>query len=314
MASNEIPDSYNDLVSLAEDAADGAQTHGVAIGLSQNTEAKIRTDLITLIGDPTAVPPVPGKQGIFTAAKSAKPAKTLLKNQAERNARAFATTAVNILKPHLGTQWNSQWQAAGFVSGSLAIPDNPLPLLGQLRDYFTAHPAQENAPLNITAALAQAQITALSNARSAANDSNTAMGIAKAERDSAQRALYKRMSGLLAELSQLLTPDDPLWYAFGFDRPADGQQPGPIDDLVLTPGSAGMVYADWEDARRAARYRVFKQISGTDPAPVQVANAVIESEYTLTALPSGATVQITIVAVNDAGEGVLPATATMVVP
>jgi hypothetical protein len=314
MASNRVPTTYNALVSLAEDAADGAQSHGADVGLSQNTEAKIRADLANLVGDPNAVPPIPSKQAAYVAAKSDKTAKTALKNIAERNARTFASTAVGILKPHLGTQWNSVWQAAGFVSGSLAIPSNPLPLLGQLRDYFAANPAHENAPLNITAAQAQAQITALSDARSASNASNAAMGLAKANRDAAQKTLYKRLSGLLAELSQLLPADDARWYAFGFDRPADGQQPGPIDNLVLTPGSAGMVYADWDDARRAERYRVYKNVIGTDVAPVQVDNSVLESEYTFTGLPSGATVEVSIIAVNSAGEGVAPAHAKIVVP
>ena len=34
MASNTIPTAYDPLVQLLEDAADGAHTHGAAIGLS----------------------------------------------------------------------------------------------------------------------------------------------------------------------------------------------------------------------------------------------------------------------------------------
>ena len=41
MATNEIPATYTPLVALAEDAADGAKTHGAAIGLKQNTETAI---------------------------------------------------------------------------------------------------------------------------------------------------------------------------------------------------------------------------------------------------------------------------------
>lgn len=46
--SNQIPKAYEPLVQLLEDAADGAHANGAAIGLKQNTEADIRTDLLAL--------------------------------------------------------------------------------------------------------------------------------------------------------------------------------------------------------------------------------------------------------------------------
>ena len=45
MAANRLPDSIGDLLSLAEDAADGAALHGTAIGIKQNDEATIRAVL-----------------------------------------------------------------------------------------------------------------------------------------------------------------------------------------------------------------------------------------------------------------------------
>jgi hypothetical protein len=263
--------------------------------------------LVALTGDPEATPPIPGAQPVYNAAKSAKTAASSAQRTAESNARAFAGKSVNVLKNFLGTQWNSAWQAAGFQGGSLAIPTDPLPLLGELRAYFTAHPTHEVSPvLGVTAAACLAQSTALSNARSAVNDATVTLGQAKQARDAAQQKLSKRMSGLLAELGQLLEDEDPLWYAFGFDRPADGQQPGPVQELVLTAGGPGIVLANWDDARRAERYRVLKQVVGTDPQPVLVTGTLYENELTLQGLPSGQTVKITVLAVNAAGDG--PAT------
>ena len=318
MASQRIPRSYDPLVSLAEDAADGARAHGTEIHLAQNTAATIETDLENLIGHPGTPgdpldPPHPGAQAAYAAAKSAKTAASSALRVIESNARAYCSTAIDILRPQLGRNWNSAWQAAGFVSGSLAIPDDVLPLLGQLRAYFTAHPAQENTPLGITAAGCESQRNAIGTARAASNDSNSAMGQAKQARDEALHTLSRRLSGLLAELGQLLGDDDARWYSFGFDRPADGEQPGPIQNLVLTPGSPGMVFADWDDARRADRYRVFKQ-APNDPYPVEVASTITESEYVLTFLPVGALVKITIVPVNQAGNGPESAPATITVP
>jgi len=303
MASNSIPQGYDALVSLAEDAADGAHQHGVAIALAQNTEAKIRIDLSILTGDAAAVPPVPGVQSSYNAAKAAKTTASSHLRTAESNARAFTAKATDVLKQFLGRQWNSTWTEAGFRSGSLAIPDDPLPLLSEFRAYFTAHPTQEVSALGATAAACAAQATALSDARSAVNDATVALGQAKQTRDAAQRALFERLSGLRAELSQLLEDDDPRWYAFGFDRPADGQQPGPVQHLVLTAGGPGIVLAHWDDARRADRYRVLKQVVGLDATPVVVTGVLHENELTLQGLPSGHEVKITVAGVNTAGEG-----------
>lgn len=76
MASNEIPDSPEPLISLATDAADGAATEGAGIGITHNTAAAIRQDLIALVGDPVAVPPVIGARNAYHMAKSAKTAAT----------------------------------------------------------------------------------------------------------------------------------------------------------------------------------------------------------------------------------------------
>lgn len=314
MASNQIPDSPEPLISLATDAEDGATAEGAGIGLVHNTAALIHQDLVALAGDPAAVPPVVGARNAHHAAKSAKTAATAAQRSEESNCRAFCASAVGVLKNYLGNQWNSQWQAAGFTSGSLAMPDDPLPMLGELAAYFTAHPTHENAPLGITAAICTVRKNSLSAARSAANAKVQALGAAKAASDVAVKTLYKRMTGLRAELDQLLTDDDPRWYAFGFDRPSDGWGPGPVEHLVLTPGGTGMVFADWDDARRAERYRVFKQVVGTDAQPVEVTSTAVDSQHNLTGLPSGATVLIKVVAVNSAGDGAMTAEASVVVP
>ena len=303
MAQNSIPEAYDPLVSLAADAADGALQHGPEVGLSQNTAARIRADLAALVGDSAATPPIPGAQAVWNAAKAAKVAGTAAKNTAESNARSWCASAVDLLKNYLGREWNSRWEAAGFTGGSFAMPADPLPLLGQLRAYFIAHPVHENPPLGIGAAAADAQAGLVSDGRRISNNSNADHGAAKQSRDAARRTLYRRMSGLLAELKQLLGDDDSRWYAFGFERPADGEQPGPVAGLVLTPGGPGMIFADWDDARRADRYRVFKQIVGVDAAPVEFASAVSDSEFTLTGLPPGSQARIHIVPVNDAGDG-----------
>ena len=147
MASNEIPRSYDPVVELLEDAADGAQAHGAAIGLKQNDEAALRAALGALIGTPAGpgnVPPAtPGAKAAWNTAKAAKTAANAAARSARSNGRLLAQTCVGVLKPRLGTAWNSAWQTAGFTNGSLAVPDNPMVLLQQIGAYFTANPTHE---------------------------------------------------------------------------------------------------------------------------------------------------------------------------
>lgn len=60
------------------------------------------------------------------------------------NVRPFVRTCIRSLLPLQGEKWNSNWKAAGFTAGSLAVPDNPLTLLEQLGAYYyIANPARE---------------------------------------------------------------------------------------------------------------------------------------------------------------------------
>lgn len=310
MARNRIPDAVDKLIASMDEAADGAALHGAALPLRINTEADIRADLLALAGDPADPATTPGAQALWLAAKSSKAAKTNLKKTADTNARVFISNAVKVLQPRLGNQWNSAWQAVGFSNGKLSIPtteNGRFGLLGSLKAYFTANPTFEVAALNVSAAAAQSLQTAFSTARQASNQSNAQSGAAKAARDAAQAALGTRMSNLIGELDQLLADADPIWHAFGLNAPADPETPEIPENVVFTFGSSGTgtLFVDWDDALRADRYHVFAQGPG-DAAPVLRAT-VTDSDATLTGLPLGQTLIITVKAVNEAGES-LPST------
>ncbi|HEX8078312.1 MAG TPA: hypothetical protein VF511_10900 [Chthoniobacterales bacterium] len=262
MADNSIPDSYDQLIQLLEDAADGAHTHGATIGLKQNDEPALRAVLTALAGTPAGpgnVPPAaPGLKDKWNTAKAAKTAGTGGFSAAKRNGRTIARTCIGVLKPRLGDQWNNQWQTAGFTDGSLAIPENPLALLQQISSYFAANPTHEVASLNATAAACTTAANAISTAASTSNQSNTDAGIAKSNLEVGLANARSRLSGLRHELGQLLEDDDDRWYAFGFSKPSDPDTPEVPENLVLTPGPAGshMMFIDWDNALRATSYRV----------------------------------------------------------
>ena len=306
MASNPIPDKLDDLFTLAEDMADGLNTHGVAIGVKQNTEAAVRA---TLAAAQTA-------QNTFDAARSLKTTRSTAVTVADSNAKSFLATARGVLIHYLGATWAQPWEETGFPNQSTAVPAKQIErqaLLASLQIYFATHPAQENAPLFVTSANASNHFTALSDTRSALNQTLTDCGQKKAARDAAATALRKQARGLVDELGQLLGDEDPRWLAFGLNMPGSANTPDAPEGLVLAASGAGSINADWADTPRADRYHVSNQVVGVD-ANFMLAGSPIDSDFTLTGLPSGATVKVQVTAVNAAGESLPSAVKEIVVP
>ena len=310
MADNSIPTSYDPIVQLLEDAADGAHTHGTAIGLVHNDEAHIRTDLVALVGKPAGpggVPPaVPGFKSLWNVAQTNKSAKTAALRTAQSNARLYARTCIRSLFPVLGESWNANWNAAGFTGGSLAVPANPMTLLQQMRAYYIANPTRESVVqgINCNAATCEATAQALSDAESASNQSNTDAGTAQANYQNGLKGARARLSGLRGELDQLISDDDDRWYAFGFDKPSDPSTPEVPANLTAVPGAPGSktLIADWDDARRADSYRL-RAVTKADGK--EVANEIAQDSQlnlTLASVAAGTMVVLTVSARNAAGE------------
>jgi hypothetical protein len=323
MANNTIPDAYDPVIQLLEDAADGAQAHGAAVGLVHNTEAKLRLDLTALVGTPAGpgnVPPAaPGLKALWNTAQANKTSKTAALRTVLSNGRYLARTCIRSLMPVLGENWNSAWQDAGFTGGSLAIPANPLPTLQQLRAYYAANPARETANVNgvaCTAAACEAAAQAISTAQSNSNQSNSDAGTAHANYLAGFKAARTRLSNLRDELSQLIGDDDERWYAFGFDKPSDGTGPEVPENLVVTAGAAGSrtLLADWDDARRANNYRLRAKVKATG---VQVFSELVADSQGIITLPNlaaGTELDLTVTAHNATGESQPTAAVTAALP
>ena len=100
-----------------------------------------------------------------------------------------------------------------------------------------------------------------------------------------------------------LPGDSPLWYAFGFNRLDDPATPGVPEHLALAAGAAGTgtLIADWARARRATGYRVKIQVPG-EPEP-RLHGLFPDDQTTLTGLPLGVLLTVTIIAHNASGDG-----------
>ena len=77
-------------------------------------------------------------------------------------------------------------------------------------------------------------------------------------------ALRKRVRGLISELGQLLSDDDPRWEDFGLNVPGNPSAPQPVAAVTLEALSNHRVGVAWPYAVRAIRYRIETLIMGVD--------------------------------------------------
>jgi hypothetical protein len=321
--SNRIARTYEQLIQSAEDAADGAHTHGATIGLVTVTETILRTALTALIGKPAGpggVPPAePGLKELWNAAKADKTAATAVLRTANSNGRYLARMCIRSLMPVLGESWNSAWNTAGFITGSLAVPVNPLVMLQQLRAYYGANPSKEVVNVQnvaCTAAACEAAVQTISDAASASNQSNTDAGNAKKAYEAGLDLLYTTMSYLLQELGRLLPDDDERWYAFGFEKPSDLGTPTIPENVVVTPGAASskMLFVDFDDGRNDESYRVTATNKATGQKITDIIVTESETTFTFAALAVGTLVDITVTGRNPKGESQPTEAVTAAVP
>src|SRR5207253_3105518 len=100
---------------------------------------------------------------------------------------------------------------------------------------------------------------------------------------------------------------------FGLNAPADPETPEAPTDLTVTPGAVGHVFAHWLRGLRSDRYEVFRKIIGTDPDFVRI-TTVTGLQATFNTVPSGATVEVEVRGINEAGDGPFSAVRQIVVP
>ncbi len=313
MTTRTIPSSIPALVVLSGRSLSGAQALGVTIALAQNTAARILADRVDLVGEPGPTPAIRGKEAEWQLKREALKTAQATRRAAKKDARAFWSGAVDLLKHHLGRTWNPAWEAAGFTKGTLSTAKgDPEPMLLRIRAYLRDHTAHENAPLNITAAQADVHVAAIQTAEQAVDAATVASKVAAAERKASVKRLTKRLSGLREELDQLLPPDDARWYEFGFSRPVDQPAPAPVTGLTATPGQPGQVFVHHAPSARALDYRVSwkPQVSSGDFTEVGL---FADLAVTLSGLPGGTTIVVSVTARNEAGE-TQPTEVTVVVP
>ncbi len=324
MSTNATPRNPKILRARCHDLADGLDEKEVVIGMAQNTETKVRTDLKKIEGDPAAPAGSDARKGSFALYETCKEltaaAEQAMMVLSDGAVKAILMTAQGCLKQLHGNSFNDGWASAGFPNQSTGIPsthDQRFTLLGSLRAYLAAHPTHERpavAPyIPFTEAEALARHSAFSDARQA---QNTAAGNQEQCRQvlvADERALTVRFSGTVGECTQLLSAASPLWESLGLNIPANPTPPLAVTGCTATPAGIAKLLVQWPHARRAEAYRIMMKIIGTDTEPQQI-ERVEALEFTLKNLPAGATLELTIIATNEGGDAAASPVTTVVMP
>lgn len=282
------------LLRLARKSIAGLTELGATLDITHTTVAQ----LTGLYDDLDA------RQNAYTAAKAGKLEATATLATARAAADAFIEKTRDFLKPRFGAVWTEAWPQVGFVGPSLSMPlqdEERAATVQAMKTYFTAHPTHEGAQYGITALAAESVRDAFEAAVQGTINCAADRRTKADQRRESTKALLKKLRALWSELESVLEDLDPRWLKFVDRIPGDPRVPEQVEELTAEAQPGGIIVLDWEDVARAASYKVYKQVVGVDAAPV-LAVSVDESDAQLTALPTGATVKITVIATNAAGD------------
>ncbi len=306
MAANPTPGDDDVLLALVQDMIRGCQAHEAALGIEQNTAARMQAALDAVLATRLAA----------AEAVSAVRAAVKAHTEADRTAVARLTAARLRLLHLFGRKYDARWEEAGFPDGWTRVPrtqDKRYVLVGRLKAYFTAHPAAQSVDLGVTVAAFSAAEADLRAARQALHHSEATQADAEAAADAAMHRLRKRVRGLVGELDLLMPEDDARYFGFGLNIPAQPSAPGGIESLTVTPLKPGSVLCEWTRAARSTGTRLLVQREGIDAAP-HSRGTTAALEKTLTGLAPGETLHFQAVPYNPAGDGPPSPVVTLTLP
>jgi hypothetical protein len=120
-------------------------------------------------------------------------------------------------------------------------------------------------------------------------------------RGAAMATLRKKVRACIAEVGQLIGPLDPRWIALGLNRPGDPDRPDAPENLRVEAAGPGQLRAQCDAAPRAEHYRWYKKVQGVDADFVSLPTTQ-DPQKIIENLPTGATVEIHVLAGNQGGD------------
>lgn len=227
-----IPSQFDELITFASDVHLGLERLGTGLGAMDSAEQLT-----------TAMAAAETAERAFQESRSL-PVAVLnpAQDKADREGDRFIQTAKNVMRNEWGGAWSANWASLGFVNGSLKTPSKMAEreaMLQRMGAFFTAHPDQEVADLEVTADRANELYDALKMARSAKAGYRSAHRTKRVERNAAVKALKKALRWVINDLRMKLAEDDSRWHEFGLvgQRSAEPQPAAGAEGAA--PGAFG---------------------------------------------------------------------------
>lgn len=296
MASNQLPTTSSQLIDLGTNMEAGLVQYGSDLKITQITPAGFQSDLSAFIVQDNS----------YNAARSSRQTVSDTNQAAMLSIANWLLVAKNVLMGRFGNRWSTEWAQAGFISPSIAIPQNAADQLGlalRLVGFFTANPGYEVASMNVTAA----QGTILRNAAVSAQQALAAAVVALNNVSITWQAAYEKLTGTMRALIKILAASmsgtDPRWNAFGLYQPDASTTPGKPVNVTAHLDGNGNIVVQCEAVALATRYRWRTMRLGID-TDYQLAARSVDPVGLISSVLPGQTAQIIVQAVNGPLQGV----------
>ncbi len=285
-------DSLTSLLTGGTSASAGANTHGAGLNLVYGTKALIDQNLNELVtvrdARRTAVADVSDLYKVLETKRVA--------------AYAISSAARDVLKRSIGLKYSQAWQGTGFTN-SLQVPVSVSGLedmTRSLHSYLVANPDIEVEKLQVTAADAETALNELVLAKTAIALKKSAAGTLLTTRKQKEKAMRRRLRGLIEELGRAMEPLDDRWIAFGLNKPGLQETPNrPTKVNVTLQGSNAAV--KWGKVARAEYYRIWLKVIGLHLDPIPVGSPA-DLDFLIESLPPASQAEVSVSAVNNGGE------------
>jgi hypothetical protein len=288
-----IPQNETGLLSRSATAINGANQHTVTIPLVYNNGAALAARRTAAINSRDARDA--GLQEFRTAQTQHE--------QKAAEVRTFSMLTRDLLRPSYGYKYSQAWAGTGFTN-KLVIPSSLTKLetlVESLAGFLTDNPGKESSSSGVTAVIAEGLHTDLSTLRHAVQGKETALRTRTQEKRAKFADLRQTLTAQARELKELIPADDLRWKDYGLNIPAIKERPATPTNITVVLIGPNALSVKWDRSARAEYYRVWMRIIGVG-TEFAVAGTPADLDMILESLPSNATVELALSALNNGGE------------
>jgi hypothetical protein len=218
MGQNTLPSGINDLLLLAERIAQGLETYGPWLGITQ-----IPADEFRRILDETEK-----GESAWTDARNAKAYSQTRMAAADATLAAWLAKARLVVMLARGEKWSKRWIETGFTHRAAKVPKGFEPRIALARRvvvFLALHPDFGVPFAQVTAAHGRTIYEWTYQTHHALEIATTDCRMKKRQRDAAECVLRRTMRQVFRVLGGVIARDDPRWLAFGLSQSAADSPP-----------------------------------------------------------------------------------------